>query len=406
MHLNQKKKTFWIKIFNVLLPIILIAAGGAAWAYFKATAPRIERAEPKRQPAFVEVRPVHRQEARISVSAMGTVVPSREVTLKARVSGEVKSVASRFVPGGRIEKGGELLRLDPSDHQVSVSKAKSALENAKAALEIEQGNQTIAREELRLLSEASAETIADTDLALRKPQLQQARAAVASAEADLRMALLDLERTRVCAPFNALIVERHVNIGATVGVQGSLATIVGTDEFWAEAVVPVDQLSFLDMNRDGGCPAEIRSQAGGGRWQGKVVRIAGKLNETSRMATVIVAITDPLSLTSENPLPSLMIDDYVFVEIAGCVLSDVIELPRQALHDGDTVWVCKDGMLDVRPVTLSWKGADAVYIQSGLSAGEQVVISELSSPLPGMPLQVVDIEPAENQEAVGREGTV
>lgn len=396
---DQKKKSLFVKVAKALVPLMLIAAGGAAWAYFKATAPTIERTQPQRRAAVVQVQPAGQSDARTIITAMGTVAPSREVTLKARVSGEIRSVASRFAPGGRMAKGIELLSLDPSDHQVEAQKAQSALKGARAALAMEQGSQTIAREELRLLSELSAEVVAQTDLALRKPQLQQAQAAVASAEADLRKALLDLERTVVRVPFNALIIERNVNVGAYVGVQDSLATIVGTDEFWVEAVVPLDKLSLIDFSHAGGCPAAVRSQAGDGRWQGRVVRIVGKLNKTSRMATVIVAISDPLGPQSDLSAPRLMIDDYVFVEITGRPLSGMIELPRSALQDGDTVWVCDNHTLDIRSVTLAWKSADKVYIQSGLAYGEQVIISELASPVQGMPLKIVDTE------SDGHEGT-
>lgn len=396
----QKNTPFIAKVAKFAIPMMLIVAGGVAFAYFKATAPTIERVPPQRSAAVVQVMPVAESETRTVVTAMGTVVPSREVTLKSRVSGEIRSVANQFVPGGRIAKGEVLLSLDPSDIEVEVSKAESALAEARAALAIEQGSQTIAREEIRLLSEMSADGVAETDLALRKPQLQQAQAAVASAEADLRKARLDLERTVVRAPFNALIIDRSVNVGTYVSAQDTLATLVGTDEFWVEAVVPLDQLSLIDLHHEGGCPAQIQSQSGGGgRWQGRVVRIAGKLNETSRMATVIVAVAEPLEPLNDSVAARLMIDDYVFVEIAGRSLTNVIELPRSALQDGNTVWVFGDNRLDIRSVSLAWKNADTVFIQSGLSPGEQVVVSELSSPVQGMALKIMDTEPAGREHA-------
>ena len=261
---TENRKGFLGKIAKALVPLMLIVAGGAAFAYFKATAPTIERAAPERQATVVRVQPARTGNVRTAVTAMGTVVPAREVTLKARVSGEITSVVPEFIPGGHIGKGEELLHLDPSDHKLAVRKAESALEKARADLAIEEGNQTIAREELRILSELAAEDVAETALALRKPQLQQARAAVASAEADLRQARLNLERTVIQAPFNAMVIERHVNVGTYAGTQDSLATIVGTDAFWIEAVVPVDQLSRIDLNYPGGCPAMIRSQVGDG----------------------------------------------------------------------------------------------------------------------------------------------
>lgn len=383
-------QSFFAKIGKALIPLVLLLAGGAAWAYFHATAPTIEKAAPQREPTVVQVQTVHTGDARMRISVMGTVVPSREVTLKARVAGEIRSVASQFIPGGYLAKGAELVSLDRSDHQVAVQKAQSALANARAALAIEQGSQTIAREELRLLSELSAEAVDQTDLALRKPQLAQAQAAVASAEADLRQALLNLERTVVRVPFNALIIQRDVNLGTFVAAQNSLATIVATDEFWIEAVVPLDQMPLIDFDPEGGCPAEVRSQTGPGQWSARVIRVAGKLNETSRMATLIVAVADPLGIASGRTGHPLMIDDYVFVEIAGRELSGVIELPRASLKDGNTVWVCDHDTLDIRDVTLAWKNGERVYIRDGLAAGEQVVLSEIATPVRSMPLKIAE----------------
>ena len=392
MEAHPPKSSFWAKVAKALIPLSLIIAGGVAWSYFKTTAPVMQRATPQRKVAVVDVQTASLGDARTVVSAMGTVVAAREVTLKAQVAGVVQSTSRAYVPGGQIAKGAELLALDPTDYQVAVKKAQSALADARAALAIEQGSQNIAREELRLLTEMSADTVAQTDLALRKPQLQQARASVDSAEADLRQAMLDLNRTVVRSPFNAMIVERSVDVGTYVGAQESLATLVGTDEFWVEAVVSLDQLALIDLDYPGGCPAVIRSQAGGGQWTGHVIQVAGKLNETSRMATVIIAVKDPLARTQASSASRLMIDDYVYADITGRELTDVIELPRAALQDNDTVWINQDNQLDIRPVSLAWKSDTMVYLNSGVTAGEKVVMSGLATPVQGMPLKTADDE--------------
>jgi len=285
---------------------------------------------------------------------------------------------------------------------VAVQKAQSALATAKAALAIEQGSQTIAREELALMSVLSSEGVSQTDLALRKPQLEQARADVTSAEADLRQAMLDLNRTVVRAPFNAMVVERNVNVGTYAGVQDSLATLVGTDEFWIEAVVSLDQLALIDLHYPGGCPVTIRSQVGTGTWTGYVVQVAGKLSESSRMATVIVSVKNPLGTIERPSAVHLMIDDYVNVEIAGRELTNVIELPRAVMQDGKRVWVYDDGTLDIRKVTLVWKSTDAVYLDTGVRAGEKVVTSALATPVQGMALKIADAQPAAATDAEGK----
>ena len=384
---TQTGLSFWTKIFKIVIPLMIIAAGGAAWSYFKATTPEMKRSAPRRHISVVEVRTARQSNARTNISAMGSVTASREVTLKAQVSGVVLSANDQFVPGGLIPKGTVLLSLDPADYEVKVKKAQSALSNAQAALVIEQGNQNIAREELRLLSELSTDTVSHTDLALRKPQLRQARADIDSAKADLRQAALNLNRTVVKAPFNAMIIERNVNVGAYVGTQESLVSLVGTDAFWIKALVSLDQLAYIDLEYPGGCPVEIRSQAGKGHWKGRVIKVSGKLNETSRMATVIVAIADPLGIKKAEPGPRLMIDDYVTAEITGRELNNVIELPRAALKDENTVWINNNDALDIRKVTLAWKSTHKIYVQTGVTPGEQVVMSDLSTPVQGMALK-------------------
>lgn len=385
--LEKKELTFWGKIIMALIPLVLIIGGGAAWSYFKATAPVMAKAQPQRQVAIVETLTATSENTSAMISAMGTVIPAREITLKAQVAGTVDFVCDRFVPGSFVDKGEIILRLDPADYLVAQKKAKSALAGAKAALAIEQGSQNIAREELRVLSEMTTRKVTQTDLALRKPQLAQAMADVTSAEADLTQADLNLSRTKIHAPFNAMIVERSVNVGTYAGAQESLVSLVGTDEFWIEAAVPLDEMSYIDMDTPGVCPARVSSQAGNGTWEGRVIQITGQLSDTSRMAKVLVAVKNPLGTRNHPASSPLMIDDYVHVEITGRTLNHVTVLPRAALKDNDTVWINAGNALDIRKVSLAWKDDENVYVQKGIVQGEQVVLSDLATPVQGMALK-------------------
>jgi len=299
MKINKGKSLFYGIAMKITISIVFIASGCAAWAYFHSTEPRIKRIPPDLSAAIVDILIVQAADAQAVITAMGTVTASREIILRARVSGEVQALSPQFVPGGHFAKGSEILKLDPSDYQVELRKAESALEKARAALTIEQGNQAIAREELRLFAEISKDALQATDLALRKPHLKQAQAVVSSVESDVCMARLNLNRTVIHVPFNALLTRRNVNIGSYVSTQDSLATLVGTDEYWVEALVPLDRLAVLDMNRKESIPAVIYSPAGANEWHGRVLHVTGKVSETSRMATVIITVSDPLGLHSD-----------------------------------------------------------------------------------------------------------
>ncbi len=122
------------------------------------------------------------------------------------------------------------------------------------------------------------------------------------------------------------------------------------------------------------------------------------------MATVIVAVKDPLG-TAKNPSAArLMIDDYVQVDITGRTLEGVIELPRAALKDGNRIWVNHNNTLDIRDVALVWKSTDKVYLENGVVSGERVVMSSLSTPVQGMPLETVQKEPDKSAGTAAAEG--
>jgi len=388
---GSQKTSILGKLFRALVPILLIAAGGVAWAYFQSTAPRIERQAPVKQATVVEVMTVKTGDSQPLIKAMGTVVPSREITLRSRISGEIQQISPHFVPGGLIRKGEMILRLDADDYRVNLQKAESALAKANGNLALEQGNQTIAREEMRLLSEASGEDIQVTDLAMRKPQLMQAQADVASAEADLLKARLDLSRASIQAPFNCLVATRHVDLGSHINSQDSLATLVGVDEYWVEAVVPMDRLSLLDLKHGDQYRVRVRSQSGG-QWTGHVLTTTGRLSEESRMVTLIARVSDPLGVRSGRKSPQMILNDYVSVEIKGDTLSTVVDLSRDVLRDNQTVWVHKNGRLEIRPVGVAWKQDDRVFVSEGLRSGEQLVVSNLSTAIDGMRVRIVGAE--------------
>ncbi|WP_051957863.1 efflux RND transporter periplasmic adaptor subunit [Desulfobacter vibrioformis] len=387
---TPQKLTFFGNAIKFFIPLLIIAGGAGAWFYFQSTAPVMKKATPAREVTMVETQAAQVGEKRVLITAMGTVKASREVTLKAQVSGMVQSVSDRFTPGSLVPKGEALLQIDPLDYQVAVKKAQSALDHAKAALAIEQGSQNIAKEEIKVLSEMTRRTIKKTDLALRKPQLAQAQADVTGAEADLIQARLDLSRTRICAPFNSIILDRSVNEGAYVGTQEDLVTLAGADEFWIEAVVPLDQMTYIDLDIPGGSPVTIRSQSGPGTWQGRVIQAKAQLSDSSRMATVIIAVQNPLGIRDHISGQPLMLNDYVNVEISGRTLDNVVQLPRSALKDNDTVWVNTNNTLDIRKVSLAWKGTDHIYIKTGLDQGDQVVVSSLSTPVQGMAVKTFE----------------
>jgi RND family efflux transporter MFP subunit len=387
-HDIRRKSSFLALVLKIGLPLLIVAAGAASAYKLYDTRPVAKRTRPLEAAPLVRTMRAEATTMPVSVTATGTVRAAREIALKPRVAGRVEQMSPSFTPGGVLREGEMLLRLDESDFRLAVDEKKADVTKAEADLELEMGQQYVAREEWKhLLGEKTLKTA----LALRKPQLAQAQAALDAAKAAQQKAELDLTRTVVRAPFNALVTARNVDVGSQVSTADTLATLAGTDEYWIEISVPMDRLRWIDLpgsNAERGSPATVSVAAGERR--GRVLRLLGELQSDSRMARVLVSVHDPLLLagTAGPAAARLILGDYVSVAVQGREVQNAVRLPRSALRDDDTVWVVRDAALSIRKVHTVWKDRDDVFVDSGLAPGENVVVSNLSSPIEGMSLRV------------------
>ena len=116
----------------------------------------------------------------------------------------------------------------------------------------------------------------------------------------------------------------------------------------------------------------------------------GEIDPHNRMARVVVTVDDLLSTDSSerNLLNELLPGMFVEVRLQGKKVSDVIVVPRSALHDNDTVWIAdRENRLNLRPVEIFRRERDVVLVRAGLQAGEQIVLTGLSGAADGMLLR-------------------
>lgn len=373
----------------VPLAVLLLAIAGA-YLLMK-TPPKAQSQPAERQATLVEVRSVEFATRPVRIDAMGTVQPAQSVELMPRVGGEIESVHPDFIPGGTFRKGDPLLQIEALDYELARRVAETTVTQATTDLRIEQGAQAVAVQDFELLGEVVTEQ--DQDLVLRRPQLEMARANLASAEAALEGATVDLARTTVEAPFNAIIDGRPLNAGARVTPTTPVATLIGTDHYWIEATVPVSDLKWITFpaaDDSAGSKVTVIDDAAwpdGQTRTGTVLRLAASLETLGRLARVIVKVPDPLSLADPSQ-PRLLIGSFVRVEFEGRKLEDVATIPRDLLRANDQVWLlAADGTLDIRSVKVALRGRDEILVSSGLDVGDRIVTTDLSTPVQGMPLR-------------------
>lgn len=371
---------------RLVLPIVILAAaGGAARALFF-LAPEAAREAPPPRVDVVETIRVQPTTEQAKFRATGIVEAALEVVVVPEVTGKVAWLSRSFEPGGRFKKGQTLLRLDASEYGLLVKQEKSRVDRAELELKIEKGRQRIAEREWDLIGKGADEE--EKELGLRKPHLASSKSELFGAKAGLRRAKLSLGRTVLRAPFNATVVEESVDVGQVVGPSSRLATLIGTDRFWVKVAVPLSRLSELDIpevNAKEGSKALVFLETGAERGvehEGRILRLVSRLDPQTRTAQVLVGIDDPLT-AADGGVP-LLPGAFVTVELEGDEIADVYVIPRDALSNGDRVWVVdENSQLAARTVAVRWALRSELFV-TGLSPGDDVVTSPLALPIAGM----------------------
>ncbi len=388
-------------IVRIVLSIVVIIAGIAGARYLIHTKPKVNRRPPEKMAPLVKTAALQLETYTFSIPAMGTVMPAREITLEVPVSGEVVYLHPEFTEGGMLVQGMKILELDPEDYEVILQQKRKALAEAEYTYKLEQGHQDVARREWSLLYGDQPISEEESDLALRKPHLEKVQIEIETARAELQQAKINLNKTSVKAPFNAIVLKKYVDLGSQVSQQEKLADLVGVDTYWVQVSLPVESLKWIQIpngKQKTGSEVEVLYR-GSFLKSGRVIRLLPDLSAEGRMARLLIEVKDPLELQAkEQKQPMLLLGEYVRVSITGEELHNVFRIPRSALHNDREVWIFnKENKLEVRPVKTIWRDEDTVVVRNGFKEGEVLVTSNIAGPVPGMDLRVEQAGKTEKQ---------
>lgn len=392
------------KIIGICIGILVI--GMAITALIFLTEPEAKSEGATVETAMlVDVVPVKQGSFEPVIVATGTVRPVEDVNLSPFVSGQIIRRDPSFTPGGFVKKNQVLLQIDPADYRNTLEMRKSEFMQSQTTLDTEMGRQQIAEQDLQLITEDSLFggnplTEEERQLVLRKPQLSAVKASIGGAKASMEQARLNLTRTTIRAPFDAHILSQNVTKGSQVAQGDDLGRIVGTDYYWISATVPVSKLQWLSFpngDSEKGSPVRITNSTSWGIdafREGYLDNQIGALEEQTRLARVLVKVEDPLANTEEaKGKPKLMIGTFVEVNLQADPVTNVVRLNRDYVRSNNTVWVMKDGKLEIREVEIVLTDDVYAYIRKGLEDGEKVIITDLSTVSNGIGLRTESTAP-------------
>lgn len=342
---------------------------------------------------FIFMRPLPVEVARpvenvpVQVFGLGTV----EARILSKIGFEVGAalVELNADHGDQVKAGDVLARLHSAEQEARVAKARAGVVNAEAAVRmaeaavgkaravLAQKQQTnkrkqalVARQTVSIEAAEESqmeEDVAAAELAVAISDVEVARAALEDARAqyDLEMVLLDHHVLK--APYDAIVVERHKELGAVLAPGEALFTLVAPETVWALAYVDEARADGIRI----GQPADVRLRSLPRQmFQGHVTRIAIESDRVSEERRVYIAC--------DQCPESFHLGEQAEVFITTTVLDKALLVPETAVEGFDgthgTVWTVEDGELRRREVTFGNRTLDSrLEITDDLPNGAQVL---------------------------------
>ena len=320
------------------------------------------------------------REVPVVYEAVGRTEGSREVQVRARVSGILEQ--QLYTEGDTVKQGAPLFRIERAPFEID-------LQQSRAALAQESARHELAKQEYeRLKGLADKRAISQKELDQAASNFSQSVAAVQMAQARVRQSELNFSYTAVDAPIAGITGRAQQSIGSLVAPNADsslLTTITRTNPIWVRFAL--SEVEFANLrNRE----AKERPQVKIETADGKAYPATGRLNFAG--STVDASLgTVQMRAEFANPRLQVLPGQYVRVRvIAGN--QQAIVVPQSAVlqnESGRFVWVVGPESKAV-PRTIragNWVGSDWVVLE-GLKPGESVIVDNLVRLRPGTPVQV------------------
>jgi membrane fusion protein (multidrug efflux system) len=318
------------------------------------------------------------QRVPIVLEAVGQVQGSKEVEVRARVSGIL--LKRLYNEGDFVREGASLFQIDPVPYQIALAQA-----NAQIAQERARQEQT-RREAARLKQLAEEKAISQKEFDDATSAQKMSDATLQSAEANLHQAELNLSYTLVTAPVSGIAgrVARSEGSLVTAGQDSSLLTTINqVNPIWIRFSLSGSDLAKLPDNRlDHIKSVEVRLVLP----DGSPYPLKGRLNFAATQIDPRLA-TQELRAEFGNPGVRLLPGQFVRVQVAAGERDNVFLVPQTAVIQTEKTFLVftldKQSKAAARPVQVGdWVGSDWMIL-SGLNPGDQVILDNLLKVRPG-----------------------
>jgi len=338
---------------------------------------------PAPPPPEVVVVTVEKGNLPLDLAYTGRAVGSREVEVRALVSGIL--LERRYEEGKPVRQGEVLFLIDPDRYRAAVERAQAELgvERAKLAEARRQRDRIVSLLEKNLVSQRQFDEAVSA--------FEVAEANTAAAQARLRTAQLDLSYTEVRAPIGGLTSREVRSEGSlvTAGDESSLVTrIVQTDPIYIEFTLPETEAAQVRARFATGSAPRVRVGVQGGAQHPEPAKLTFVDNAVEPTSGTVRA-----RAVMPNPDGKLVPGQFVRAQLEGVEIAGAVTVPRRAVMSsaqGSFVWLVAEGdVAELRPVRLSGMVGERAVVTEGLTGGERVIAEGVLKVQPGVKVKPV-----------------
>ncbi len=383
---------------RIVLPVGIILVAMVVFIIMVKMRPQPHKQRPPRPHPVVSVMTVGLDDHPIRLTGYGTVQAKLRIDVIPQVNGRIAFKSPFFEAGETIAQGDTLIRIEETDYLQGRAQAQANLAQMQLNLALAEQSAQVAREEWNRLQGSTVpgeDTPEPSPLVLQEPQLNQARAAVAAAEATLDLAQANLDRCTLTAPFSGRVLSADVDAGQYLRAGNPVGSLYALEK--AEVVVPLpaEDMSWIKTGANPGVDpyagdrVTIVAEYAGQEftWAGYAARLGGAIDKTNRQVPVVVEIDDPFVARGDRP--ALLTGMFVTAVFEGAPPAGAVVIPREALRPGNKVWVITpERTITIRPVQVARAGTRDAVITDGLAPGEMICTSNLQFVTEGLPIRI------------------
>ncbi|MBN2694413.1 efflux RND transporter periplasmic adaptor subunit [bacterium] len=374
-----------IVFFNVIIPITLVFGGVTAFQKMKASRPKPKKIAIDKKIPIVKVENFQPMKKQIEVKEFGSIYMPDEIEVLAKVSGDLVKLSEKVYLGGELKKGDIIAIIEQTDYKLALESAEADVLNKKTLLLQQEEEGKIAKAEWELYKSKNSNA-EPSQLRLKIPQIESAKANLKASEANLKKAKVNLERTIIKAPFDAKISQKYATQGQFLSIGSKIVKLQSQENIYIKLQLKESDMALLNniLNNKDAVNVLVSTKFANKlvEKKGKILSIGAELDSITKMIQVIIEIENS---TKEDSFP-LVSGMYSEVTIFGDIFENLFVLKEDYIKQ-NRVYIYNNGILQIKDIDVIYQNGNDVFIK-GISQNDKIITTQIIDAVNGMKLEI------------------